>query len=65
MSYLYDLDDVFVGIGLLLGFNPEKNYLKILTPYTKQIKRILVGSILLSIEGEEVYTNIRSLVQEP
>ncbi|MCD6536040.1 MAG: hypothetical protein J7K49_03300 [Thaumarchaeota archaeon] len=65
LSYLYDLDDVFVGIGLLLGFSPEKNYLKILTPYTKQIKRILVGSILLSIEGEEVYTNIRSLVQEP
>jgi len=65
LSYLHDLDDAFVGIGLLLGFSPEKNYLKILTPYTKQIKRIMVGSILLSIEGEEVYTNIRSLVQEP
>ena len=65
LSYLYDLNDIFAGIGLLMGFSLKKNYLKILTPFTGQIKQMMIGSILLSIEGEEVYTNLRSLAQAP
>lgn len=63
LSYLYDLDDMFAGIGLLIGFNPQKNYLKILTPFNGQIKRMTIGSILLSIDGEELFADARVLAQ--
>lgn len=63
LSYIYDLNDAFTGIGLLMEFNLRKNYLKILTSFRQQIKRMIIGSILLSIEGEEVYVDSRSLVQ--
>ena len=56
LSYLYDLEDSFSGIGLLMAFNPDKNYLKIYTPFKHQVKRIVIGSILLSSDGEELYT---------
>jgi len=55
LSYLYDLADNFSGIGLLTAFNPDKNYLKIYTPFKHQVKRIVIGSILLSSDGEELY----------
>ena len=55
LSYLYDSADNFSGIGLLMAFNPDKNYLKIYTPFKHQVKRIIIGSILLSADGEELY----------
>ncbi|RLG09189.1 MAG: hypothetical protein DRN68_02190 [Thaumarchaeota archaeon] len=56
LSYLYDLGDSFSGIGLLMAFNAKKNYLKIYTPFKQQVKRMVIGSILLSADGEELYT---------
>ena len=54
LSYLYDLADNFSGIGLLMAFNANKNYLKIYTPFKQQVKRMIIGSILLSADGEEL-----------
>ena len=56
LSYVYGLDDRFAGIGLLMALNPSKNYLKIYTPFQAQIKRLVVGSIILSASGEELYS---------
>ena len=56
LSYLYDPADNFSGIGLLTAFNPDKNYLKIYTPFKHQVKKIVIGSILLSADGEELYS---------
>ena len=55
LSYLYDLADNFSGVGLLMAFNADKNYLKIYTPFKQQVKRMVIGSILLSTDGEELY----------
>lgn len=56
LSYVYGLDDGFRGIGLLMALNLRKNYLKIYTPFQEQIKRLSVGSIILSASGEELYS---------
>ncbi|MCX8187577.1 MAG: Clp1/GlmU family protein [Nitrososphaeria archaeon] len=63
LSYIYDSNGAFAGIGLLVGFDLHNNSLRILTPFAQQIKRMIIGSILLSIEGEEVYANARLLAQ--
>ena len=38
-----------------MAFNADKNYLKIYTPFKQQVKRMVIGSILLSTDGEELY----------
>lgn len=55
LSYVYGLDGRFKSIGLLMALNLSKNYLKIYTPFQDQIKRLVVGSIVLSTMGEELY----------
>jgi len=57
LSYLKNPDEVFVGIGLLIDFNTREGYIRILTPYKGTIRHVIVGAILLSIQGEEVYSN--------
>jgi len=56
LSYVYGLDGRFRAIGLLMALNLQKNYLKIYTPFQEQIKRLVVGSIVLSASGEELYS---------
>jgi len=55
LSYLRDPNGAFSGIGLLTSFDPRRNYFRILTPYDAQIGELIIGTILLSVEGEEVY----------
>ncbi len=57
LSYLRNPADAFAGIGLLIDLNFKENYLRILTPYRGQVRELVVGAILLSTEGEEVYSN--------
>jgi len=59
LSYLRDPAGEFVGIGLLMSFDVRKNFLKLLTPYQAQIKGIILGAMLLSANGEEVYSDPR------
>ena len=63
LSYVYDMSDKFAGIGLLMGFDVKKNYLKILTPYSGQIKKLIIGLVMLSTEGEELYADLTALAQ--
>ena len=65
LSYLHDVEEMFAGIGLLIAFNVRKNYLKILTPFEGQIKKLIIGAILLSIDGEEIYSSPTILAQAP
>jgi len=65
LSYVYDVGGAFRGIGLLTEFNVRKRCIRILTPFEGQIKKLLIGSILLSMEGEEVYSNPTILAQAP
>jgi len=65
LSYLHDVEEMFAGIGLLVAFNVRKNYLKILTPFEGQIKKLIIGAILLSIDGEEIYSSPTILAQAP
>ena len=55
LSYLRDTSGLFSGIGLLISLDLKKNYFRILTPYDAQIGELIIGAILLSIDGEEVY----------
>ncbi len=57
LSYLRDLTGRFVGISLLVGLDLRRNFVKILTPYQAQIKEIILGAILLSADGEEIYSD--------
>lgn len=56
LSYTYDLEERFAGIGLLMALNPRKNQLRIYTPFQAQMRRIVIGTILLSTEGVELYS---------
>ncbi|MEM3922545.1 MAG: hypothetical protein QXG25_06685, partial [Nitrososphaerota archaeon] len=61
LSYLRSSPETFAGIGLLIDLNTREGIVRILTPYRGQIKEIIVGAILLSVEGEEVYSNPKLL----
>ncbi len=65
LSYVYDADDRFAGIGLLTAFNIRKNYLKVFTPHGGQLRKLIIGAAVLSIEGEELYSSLTALAQEP
>lgn len=54
ISYFYDSQNRYQGIGLFLGFNREKNGYKILSTVEKEIGKIVLGRIVLSEEGDEI-----------
>lgn len=62
LSYLRSSHEAFVGIGLLIDLNMKEGSIRVLTPYRGQIKELIVGAILLSIEGEEIYSNPKLLM---
>ena len=62
LSYLRSSPETLAGIGLLIDLNAREGIVRILTPYRGQIKEIIVGAILLSVEGEEVYSNPKLLM---
>jgi polynucleotide 5'-hydroxyl-kinase GRC3/NOL9 len=61
LSYLKNPEEAFVGIGLLIDLNAREGHIKILTPYRGAVKQVIIGAILLSIEGEEIYSNSKIL----
>ncbi len=65
LSYVYDMNNRFSGIGLLLSLNLQKNYLRIYTPFQGQMSRIVVGSIILSFKGEELQSIPPPQVPQP
>lgn len=65
LSYVYDMENNFSGIGLLLSLNLQKNYLRIYTPFQGQMSRIVVGSIILSVKGEELQSIPPPQVPQP
>jgi polynucleotide 5'-kinase involved in rRNA processing len=56
LCHLYDVNYAFSGIGLLTMFNPKKNLLKIYTPFQAQIKRVILSSLIVSVEGSEIFS---------
>ncbi|MCL7401742.1 MAG: hypothetical protein LZ168_03035 [Thaumarchaeota archaeon] len=56
LCHLYDVNYAFSGIGLLTMFNPKKNLLKIYTPFQAQIKRVILSSLIVSVEGLEIFS---------
>ncbi|MCD6420934.1 MAG: hypothetical protein J7L17_00800, partial [Thaumarchaeota archaeon] len=64
LSYLRDVNGVFSGIGLLTSLDFKRNYLRIVTPYSGQIGELILGAILLSIDGEEVYSSPSILLEQ-
>jgi len=60
---LRDASGEFLGIGLLTSLDFGKNYLRITTPYAGQIGELILGAVLLSIDGEEVYSNPSILLE--
>lgn len=62
LSYLRNPDEAFVGIGLLIDLNTKEGYIRIITPYKGTIRHVIVGAILLSIQGEEVYSSPKILM---
>ncbi|MCF3653390.1 MAG: hypothetical protein L2C94_004425 [Aigarchaeota archaeon] len=62
LSYLRNPDEAFVGIGLLIDLNTKDGYIRIITPYKGTIRHVIVGAILLSIQGEEVYSSPKILM---
>ena len=63
LCYLRDASGEFLGIGLLTSLDFGKNYLRITTPYAGQIGELILGAVLLSIDGEEVYSNPSILLE--
>ena len=64
LSYLRDMNGAFSGIGLLTSLDFKRNYLRIVTPYSGQIGELILGAILLSIDGEEVYSSPSILLEQ-
>ncbi|MCS7126259.1 MAG: Clp1/GlmU family protein [Aigarchaeota archaeon] len=64
LSYIYDVNYRYSGIGLMTLFDLKKNLLKIYTPFRSQVKQIVLSSILVSIDGSELYS-IRPQALEP
>lgn len=62
LSYLRGPEGAFVGIGLLIDLNARGGYIRILTPYKGTIRHAIVGAILLSIQGEEIYSSPKILM---
>jgi len=56
LCYLYDINYNFSGIGLLTLFNPRKNLMKIYTPFQSQIKQVTISSLIISVEGSEIFS---------
>ncbi len=56
LCHLYDVNYTFSGIGLLTMFNLKKNLLKIYTSFQAQIKRIVLSSLIVSVEGSELFS---------
>jgi len=63
LSYVRDMLGSFAGIGLLIGLDLRKNHFKLLTPYNAQIRELILGAILLSTSGEEVYSSPRIFLE--
>lgn len=57
LSYVRDMLGSFAGIGLLIDLDLKKNHFRLLTPYNAQIRELILGAILLSTSGEEVYSS--------
>ena len=64
LSYVRDMLGGFAGIGLLIGLDLRKNHFKLLTPYQAQIKELILGAILLSTSGEEIYSNPKIFLED-
>ncbi|MEN2974023.1 MAG: Clp1/GlmU family protein [Candidatus Caldarchaeales archaeon] len=56
LSYVYDLDYRFSGIGLVTAFDPRRNLIKVYTPFRSQIKKIVLTSLIVSVDGSELYS---------
>lgn len=56
LCYLYDANYNFSGIGLMTLFNPRKNIMKIYTPFQSQIKQVILSSLIISVEGSEIFS---------
>lgn len=56
LCYLYDVDRNFSGIGLLTVFNLKKNIMKIYSPVQSQIKQVILSSLMISVEGSELFS---------
>ncbi len=56
VCYLYDSHNTYTSLGLFCGFDRERDAVKILCQNCQGVKRILVGRVFLTAEGEELFT---------
>lgn len=56
LSYVYDPEYRFSGIGLMTQYDLKKNLLRIYTPFQSQIKKVVFSSIIVSTDGSELYS---------
>jgi len=54
ICYLYDSSNRYKGLGIFLGMNKEKNFVKLLTKVESEIAKIRLGRLVLSEEGDEI-----------
>lgn len=56
LSYLFDADGRCLGIGLLSDIDSKRNVVKIYTKVDAVPKKLIIGCMLLSYHGDELFT---------
>jgi len=54
IAFLYDGADRYRGMGLLTGFNEEKRVYMVLTAVEDEVRKIGLGRVILTEDGDEV-----------
>ncbi|MCS6784212.1 MAG: Clp1/GlmU family protein [Candidatus Caldarchaeum sp.] len=54
LAYIYDGQNTYRGLGLYLGMNRERNVHRLFSSVEVSAHRILLGKVVLSIEGDEI-----------
>ncbi|MEM2236855.1 MAG: Clp1/GlmU family protein [Candidatus Caldarchaeum sp.] len=55
IAYLYSSAESYLGIGVFCGFDPSKNVVKILSSTEADIRKIVLGKLFISAEGDEEF----------
>ncbi|MEM1964748.1 MAG: Clp1/GlmU family protein [Candidatus Caldarchaeum sp.] len=55
VAYLYDMAEQYLGIGLFCGYDAEKGVVKIVSSKDEGVRKIILGRLFLSAEGDELY----------
>ncbi len=56
LTYLFDVNSKYAGIGLLAEIDLKRNVMRLFTPVTVQLKQVVLGNIFLNVFGDELFT---------